>query len=396
MPKKLLYITWDGPQVSYLEGLFFPILNGLKAEYEIHVIQFSWGDQRKSDKVNALLHSAGIIYKRVNVGPRAIVPLGILLTLLRGVGVLRKYIHRQGIKSVLFRSTYPGLMMLLLRKRDCDWIFDTDGLPIDEKVDLGAIKPGGMAFRLMKWAESRIIKRSDRVLVRSMKALYALPVMKDKDMYKVVTNGRDPGLYRYSEASRRQELRRELGLSESDLVLVYAGSLGHQYSVPEMIELTRSINQRRPTKLLMLTGSPEFLETLPIAGEDKALMIIRDLSATEVPDYLGCADMALAIRRAYPSMKAVLPLKLGEYLLTGLPVVASKGIGDTEAMMTGAEGCLLLPDHSTESLLKAADWVCGIAGRADIRSKNRKLGLAYFGLEESILTYKRALASSHA
>ncbi len=27
MPKNLLFITWDGPQTSYMEGLFMPIFN---------------------------------------------------------------------------------------------------------------------------------------------------------------------------------------------------------------------------------------------------------------------------------------------------------------------------------------------------------------------------------
>ena len=58
--ERLLFITWDGPQVSYLEGLFFPILKGLKPRYEIHVVQFTWGEAGHLEKMKALFESNGM------------------------------------------------------------------------------------------------------------------------------------------------------------------------------------------------------------------------------------------------------------------------------------------------------------------------------------------------
>lgn len=63
--RKLLFVTWDGPQVYYLEGLFFPILAGLVQEFDIHVIQFTWGDLAKSNAVKNTLEAKGFKYTRV-------------------------------------------------------------------------------------------------------------------------------------------------------------------------------------------------------------------------------------------------------------------------------------------------------------------------------------------
>lgn len=44
----ILFVTWDGPQVSYLEGLFLPIFKALKsAGIHVHVLQFTWAEQAK-------------------------------------------------------------------------------------------------------------------------------------------------------------------------------------------------------------------------------------------------------------------------------------------------------------------------------------------------------------
>ena len=53
-------------------------------------------------------------------------------------------------------------------------------------------------------------------------------------------------------------------------------------------------------------------------------------------------------------MQAVAPIKLGEYLLCGLPVVATAGIGDTDAISSDAG--MLLQRMDEAELQAAADW----------------------------------------
>ena len=52
MTRRVLFVTWDGPQVSYLEGLFLPIFKALAERgYLFHVLQFTWGP---SDRRSAI------------------------------------------------------------------------------------------------------------------------------------------------------------------------------------------------------------------------------------------------------------------------------------------------------------------------------------------------------
>jgi glycosyltransferase involved in cell wall biosynthesis len=389
--RKLLFVTWDGPQVSYLEGLFFPILAGLVQEFDIHVIQFTWGDLAKSNAVKSTLEAKGFQYTRMEVGPRRPVALGNALTLIKGMFFLRSYLRTKTIDVVLFRSTYPGLMSFPFLGRKRRWVFDTDGLPIDEKLDIGRLKPGSLSFRLMKWAEAGIVRKSDRVLLRSNKARYALPEVAKPSHYSVVGNGRDPELYTIPDTEHRHALRARLGVSPQDCLLVYCGSLGPQYCLQEMMDIMVQVNQAYPVKMLILTGDPEFLQKQYIDPLISDRLICLTLPAMEVPAYLGASDIGLAIRQPYPSMSAVSPLKLGEYLLCGLPVIASAGIGDTEELISGSPACFVLKDHSSMSLIQASDWVKKVMHQGSLQAEARALGMQHFSLDQSILSYKSAL-----
>ena len=56
-------------------------------------------------------------------------------------------------------------------------------------------------------------------------------------------------------------------------------------------------------------------------------------------------EVITALRRSSFSMRAVAPIKLGEYLLCGLPALASPGVGDTDAIAADAGLLLDRLDH---------------------------------------------------
>jgi hypothetical protein len=115
--KTLLFISWDGPQVGYLEGLFLPILQGLSGEYRMHIVQFTWGPG-DGDRVKTLLEKAGMVYHRYEIRRKPFVVAGVLLTLFLGKRYLRRYIREQKIDVVLPRSIFPALMVSGQAARD--------------------------------------------------------------------------------------------------------------------------------------------------------------------------------------------------------------------------------------------------------------------------------------
>ena len=150
--------------------------------------------------------------------------------------------------------------------------------------------------------------------------------------------------------------------------------------------------QRADAHLLILTGSPE---TLPSALERfpvlKLAVSTMSVSADLVPEYLACADLGMALRRTSFSMQGVAPIKLGEYLLCGLPVVASTGVGNTDAI--GPDVGFLVSEMDDSGLDAAANWFLNTAlpQRETFRLRCNETGIAHFSLDACVDNHHKAL-----
>src|SRR5690606_20177997 len=114
-----------------------------------------------------------------------------------------------------------------------------------------------------------------------------------------------------------------------------------QYHLPEMLQILRSVESAH---FLILTGNTEF--ALQHLSEDlRHRITVKKVPVQEVPFWLNAADIAFGLRTPSCSMQGVAPIKLGEYLLCGLPVIASKGIGNSESILQQFEACYLY-DHN--------------------------------------------------
>lgn len=396
---KILFVTWDGPQVTYLESLFLPIFKKLaETGVDFHIMQFTWGDDRRIEVSRQACAQAGFTYQAEIIWRRPLAA-GSLLSALRGSRLIRQAVHKHHIDAVMPRSTLPALATLLaLRGSTLPMIFDADGLPLDERVDFAGQSPTSLAHRFLRDIEAQAARRADVVLTRSQKAVEILQARAGagtaNDKFQVVRNGRDPSAFSPGDSCSRAKTRQQLGIEEAAPVLIYAGSLGPQYCLPQMLQLFSHVHERRPdSRLLILTGSPEALPpALDVYPHLKPAISVLTVDATAVPKYLACADLGLAFRQASFSMRAVAPIKLGEYLLCGLPVVASDGIGDTSTLVDPQIGCLMKGMGDAE-LADAADWFVDsvLVERESFRERCRAAGLTSFSLDSSVEGYRKAI-----
>ena len=424
--KNLLFITWDGPQTSYMEGLFMPIFQEIakQGDYKFHVVQFTWAEDKKIAHTQAAADKMGITYAAWPVLRKPNVSIGSLLTVLTAAGKIKKYIRENNIHMVMPRSTFPAMIVnqinfpFVLRAffpfrglRSASFfpfrglrggkvpfrgfrgklIFDADGLPIEERIDFAGLKKESFQYKLMKSAETKMLKSADAVITRSQKAIdihIAHIGESYQSKFSVVFNGRDKNVFAY-QPTIREKVRKELGLKD-ELLFVYAGSLGPQYCLNEMLEIFQAYAEKHLTKFLILTGNTEFAEQ-NIPTELKPHVILKSVPAEKVSFYLNGGDVAFGLRKPTFSMQGVAPIKLGEYLLCGLPVIASKGIGDTEKILENFEECYLY-DHSV-GLLPQIDQIKNFVEKAIFADRNNIAQKAqdYFSLQAAAESYLKAI-----
>lgn len=397
----ILFVTWDGPNSSYLESLFLPIFCMLAQRgIAFHVVQFTWADKVERCAIKKTLEDRGVTYQSVPVFRRPL-SAGSLMTTFLGAQHIRRAIKNFGIDIVMPRSTLPAIATIFALRTypDVGLLFDADGLAHDERVDFGGMSPDGLAYRLLRDFEALAVRRADAVLTRSRKAIDILIARGGAGVnpgkFQVVTNGRDEKLFKPALQDERSEVRHALGIEVDAPLLVYVGSsMQGKYCGREIFEFFKTVHaNRHDARLLLLTSSLGEANLLLKEYEQlRPFCHVKHLPPENIPRYLGACDLGLVLIHQKFSMQAVAAIKLGEYLLCGIPVLASGGIGDSDELITGEVG-YSLPTMLPEELDAAADWFLKtvLPDREGFRQRSRDSGLKYFALEASVDVYNNVI-----
>jgi CO dehydrogenase/acetyl-CoA synthase epsilon subunit len=376
-----------------MEGLFMPILSEVQtqSEYVFHIVQFTWATPQKVEIARKSAQQLNIIYTPRTIVRKPLAVLGNLFTLYNGILFLKKYIKENNITIVMPRSTMPAIMVNRIPKNDLKVAFDADGLPLEERIDFSGLSRKSKQYLFFKKEENKMLERADVVLTRSQDAVKIhLETIKHKSPEKlsVVLNGRNTDFFK-PNASERENKRKELKISSQTKVFMYCGSLGPQYGWDEMITIFRNYHEKNTDSLfLILTGNVTFAnERIP--KDLKEFICIKTVPFSEIPDYLSVADIAFALREPKFSMQGIAPIKLGEYLLMGIPTIASVGIGDTEQIINSVPNCLLY-DHQNHNRINLVLEFIESLGETNF-IEIRKYAIPFFSLKESANSYCNAL-----
>lgn len=402
---QVLFVTWDGPRSTYLQGLFLPIFAALRAQgYVFHVLQFTWSERDERDGLAEACRAVGVSYRSARIWRRPIA-LGSLVSALVGRMAVRRAVRELGIQLLMPRSTLPAIATSSGAGKDMPRLpvlLDADGLPHDERVEFGGASATGLSYRLLRDLEAWSIRQADAVTVRTRSAAGILRDRAgtgiDDALFHVVANARDSNLFQPLRAEIRARRRAELGISCDQPVLVYVGSsLTGKYRGDAVFGFFQQVRLRRPdARLFILMPSHDEAHALLERYPDlPSACIMRSASPSEVPAWLGIADLGLVLLHATFSMQAVAAVKLAEYLLCGLPVLASSHVGDTDTVLDDTTG-YRISEYNDAALGQAAEWFldCVISDRDGFRVRCRTAGVEHFSMDNSIGNYDRALRAA--
>lgn len=395
---KVLFLTWDGPESFYLEGLFLPIFKALSEKgYSFHIIQFTWADSCRISLTKNLCNIYGCEYQSIKIIRKPIAFGGFITAFIRHYQVI-KYIKNNKINIVMARSIMPALITLfILRKHSIGFIFDADGLPLDERVEFSGMSPFGLIYRFLRDIESQAVRRANSILTRSLAASETLKSRagsgSENKNFLAFNNGRDSDEFKPRDIATRNEIRDSLQIKRNSPVVLYVGSLGGKYLLDEMLVLFSLIkNKRDDAFFLIITGSISTAEQHISKFPDLQDSIkVITIPSEKISEYISIADVGLSlIKRSY-SMHAASAIKTGEYLLSGVPVIGTTGIGESETICS--EAGFAISDTSDEHLHDAAEWFVSrvIANRQSYREVSRSVGEKYYSIYSVVRQFERAL-----
>jgi glycosyltransferase involved in cell wall biosynthesis len=199
--------------------------------------------------------------------------------------------------------------------------------------------------------EGRLLRESDAVVCVSHK-------LKDVMVRRYALNAEQTARIRVfpSVASRerfafaparRESRRRALGL-ENRFIVIYNGNLVGRWQVPDkLVEVFGLIRQVRPDAcFLVLAPEDHWRHIQPHLDAARLPADSYRLASAphhEVVDYLCAADVGLLLRDRHPMNEVAAPGKFAEYVLSGLPILMTEGIGDFSEAARSADCACVLP-----------------------------------------------------
>ena len=275
------------------------------------------------------------------------------------------------------------LAKMLLRKK---LLFDPRGLFAEEQSYFARRSVVTFAFKQL---ERLFCAVSDSIVVVSepfkehFVERYALPP------HRLSVVSTFSSEYRNDTSSPESlDLRKELGWQDAT-IFVYSGSLGQWQMVDEVVAFFARVSARLSNaRFLFLTlPAPELLALLAARLPDDSYAL-RRVPSKALSALLSQCDFGVLFRADHIVNRVSAPIKVKDYLIAGLPIVISDGVGDSSDFVRRHEFGVVLRNLSEDEMTRAIDAILAARGNWD-RQHIASVSRAAFDIAPVSETYHR-------
>jgi len=188
------------------------------------------------------------------------------------------------------------------------------------------------------------------------------------------------------------DLRKRLGITQTDSVITYMGSFFYFSGLPEVIKsFAELVPKESSTKLLLIGGGEQEGELRKIVvdlGISEKVIFTGFVSYDDLPKYLALSTVAINPLQISQVASIAFPNKVLQYLATGIPVVSTRLEGLFSAI-DGIEG--LTWAETPTRVLEVALEVTQAGGGASNKSESLKALAALFSPEAALASMEQTL-----
>jgi glycosyltransferase involved in cell wall biosynthesis len=270
-------------------------------------------------------------------------------------------INKDQFKHVIFQTRMPsiGLTFFLLKIfTNSKIIFESRGATIEERKFVGGKTSIKLLIKknIMYMSERMLLKYSDLIIVvsKALRDYYLEYLGVKKDKFLVIPGAADSKIFNFNPIGR-DKIRKNLEIEENKKVIIYSGALGMKWEIPDklflFIKKLHAIDN--DYRFIVLTPDLQIARDLARQYKLDGITFITSAQFEKVNDFLLAADLGILLREDILMNNVASPTKFSEYLLTGLPVIVSKGVNDFAELVreTGYGVVIDDLDHMPESIL---------------------------------------------
>ncbi len=383
---EVLYVSYTGLLEPLGQSQVLAYLERLARYHRITLITFEQdlpsARQQAMKDVKTRVEGAGI---RWHIQPYHQRPplLARLWDVVKGRRMVRSCLRDHAVDIIHVRSFLPALMVAWPSfPGRAKLLFDIRGFWIDERVDMGKLRAGGIFYRLLKKMESVVYHQSSAVvslthagkavIERSFPALcgrvYVIPTCTDLGRFTGSLQKPDTG----------------------EVCLGYLGSTKSWYLFDECLNFFRQLLEQRPDALLLVVNRGDhgyIRDRLHAMGVPPESVEICAATPDEVPALLGRMSALVSFVRPSEAKRASAPTRLGEALAAGVPVITNAGVGDVAELFEGAGVGPCLQSFSRVEVDHAVAEVLRLIADPEISRRCRRLAETNFSLERGVKAY---------
>lgn len=187
----------------------------------------------------------------------------------------------------------------------------------------------------------------------------------------------------------REKIRQSLGVADDEKLLVYSGGYARYQHLEDLtipfIELI--LKQSEQVKVLML--SQDILKIQQIVNAVTGFLdryIFRKVDQIEVGDYLSACDLGFLLRRESLVNTVAQPVKIGEYLASGVPVCVEGEVGGVTSKLVNYNAGLSIKivDQNEDEWIKHSQRVLDFLN-IDKFKEAQLLALEFFHWDRNVM-----------
>ncbi len=136
--------------------------------------------------------------------------------------------------------------------------------------------------------------------------------------------------------TRRKEIRKRWGVADDEIVLVYSGgTAAYQHLEDLTIPFLKKVMERNAKiRVAFLSSEEEKIKSMLVAaGMYSDKIILKGFPQKEVAEALTACDAGILIRKPTVVNAVANPVKIAEYLGSGLPIIIEKNVGGVADVM---------------------------------------------------------------
>ncbi len=252
-------------------------------------------------------------------------------------------------------------------------------------ADFGIWERTGWKFRILKALEDEAARHSKYILTGTRHMVQELEGKTSAEVFRAPSCA-DEDIFNFDLTSRT-EIRNRLNI-EDRKVLVYAGKFGGIYYDQEIAHFYKALLTNNPDWFFLILSPSDHEEIttwFETAGlEPSSYHITEAKSPAEVASYLSASDMGLSAIPPLPSQRFRSPIKVGEYLMCGLPFITCKGISEDDLYALENNVGIVIDeiDEKFAARVNAEAMVFFEENEHALRQRCRSTGIEYRGKDQ--------------